>query len=86
MKNIYVYNDNFPDLFFSGEIQKIVYPITNNCNGCMYGSYPEITITARNLTAFIERLKYFSYQPPKIKKFKFEELQSIAKEILNEQN
>jgi MoaA/NifB/PqqE/SkfB family radical SAM enzyme len=86
LKNIYVYNDNFPDLFFSGEIQKIVYPITNNCNGCMYGSYPEITITARNLTAFIERLKYFSYQPPKIKKFKFEELQSIAKEILNEQN
>jgi MoaA/NifB/PqqE/SkfB family radical SAM enzyme len=86
LKNIYVYNDNFPDLFFSGEIQKIVYPITNNCNGCMYGSYPEITITARNLTAFIERLKYFNYQPPKIKKFKFEELQSIAKEILNEQN
>ena len=86
LKNIYVYNDNFPNLFFSGEIQKIVYPITNNCNGCMYGSYPEITITARNLTAFIERLKYFNYQPPKIKRLKFEELQNIAKEILNEQN
>lgn len=86
LKNIYVYNDNFPDLFFSGEIQKIVYPITNNCNGCMYGSYPEITITARNLTAFIERLKYFNYQPPRIKRLKFEELQNIAKEILNEQN
>ena len=52
----------------------------------MYGSYPEITITARNLTAFIERLKYFNYQPPKIKRLKFEELQNIAKEILNEQN
>jgi MoaA/NifB/PqqE/SkfB family radical SAM enzyme len=86
LKNIYVYDDNFPNLFFSGEIQKIVYPITNNCNGCMYGSYPEITITARNLTAFIERLKYFNYQPPKIKRLKFEELQNIAKEILNEQN
>jgi len=86
LKNIYVYNDNFPDLFFSGEIQKIVYPITNNCNGCMYGSYPEITITARNLTAFIERLKYFNYQPPRIKRLKFEELQNIANEILNEQN
>ena len=86
LKNIYVYNDNFPDLFFSGEIQKIVYPVTNNCNGCMYGSYPEITITARNLTAFIERLKYFNYQPPRIKRLKFEELQNIAKEILNEQN
>ncbi len=86
LKNIHVYDDNFPNLFFSGEIQKIVYPITNNCNGCMYGSYPEITITARNLTAFIERLKYFNYQPPKIKRLKFEELQNIAKEILNEQN
>lgn len=86
LKNIHVYDDNFPNLFFSGEIQKIVYPITNNCNGCMYGSYPEITITARNFTAFIERLKYFNYQPPKIKKLKFEELQNIAKEILNEQN
>ena len=86
LKNIYVYDDNFPNLFFSGEIQKIVYPITNNCNGCMYGSYPEITITARNLTAFIERLKYFNYQPPTIKRLKFEELQNIAKEILNEQN
>ena len=86
LKNIYVYDDNFPNFFFSGEIQKIVYPITNNCNGCMYGSYPEITITARNLTAFIERLKYFNYQPPKIKRLKFEELQNIAKEILNEQN
>ncbi len=86
LKNIYIYDDNFPNLFFSGEIQKIVYPITNNCNGCMYGSYPEITITARNLTAFIERLKYFNYQPPKIKRLKFEELQNIAKEILNEQN
>lgn len=86
LKNIYVYNDNFPDLFFSGEIQKIVYPVTNNCNGCMYGSYPEITITARNLTVFIERLKYFNFQPPRIKRLKFEELQNIAKEILNEQN
>ena len=34
----------------------------------MYGSYPEVTITARYLSAFIERLKYFSLKTPKLKK------------------
>ena len=38
-------------MYFSGKIQEIVYPITKNCSGCMYGSYPEITITARYVQA-----------------------------------
>ena len=37
----------------------------------MYGSYPEVTITARYLSAFIERLKYFSLKTPKLKNTKF---------------
>tara|TARA_B110000977_G_scaffold29967_1_gene39130 strand:+ start:2729 stop:3880 length:1152 start_codon:yes stop_codon:yes gene_type:complete len=85
-KNIYLYEDNFPDLYFSGKIQEIVYPITKICGGCMYGSYPEITITARYMKSFFERVKYFNIKPPKIKKLKNEELQEIANEILNEQS
>lgn len=85
-KNVYIYEDNFPDLYFSGKIQEIVYPITKICGGCMYGSYPEITITARYMKSFFERLKYFNIKPPKIKRLKNEELQSIANEILNEQS
>ena len=85
-KNIFIYDKNFPEMYFSGKIQEIVYPITKNCNGCMYGSYPEITITARYLQAFIERIKYFNFKPPKIKKLSSEELQSIAVDILNEQD
>ena len=85
-KNIFVYGDDFPDLYHSGKIQEIVYPITKSCNGCMYGSYPEITITARYVKAFFERIKYFNYKPPKIKKLSNEELQSIAIETLNEQD
>ena len=85
-KNIFVYGDDFPDLYHSGKIQEIVYPITKSCNGCMYGSYPEITITARYVKAFFERIKYFNYKPPKIKKLSNEQLQSIALETLNEQD
>jgi MoaA/NifB/PqqE/SkfB family radical SAM enzyme len=85
-KNIFVYRDDFPDLYHSGKIQEIVYPITKSCNGCMYGSYPEITITARYVKAFFERIKYFNYKPPKIKKLSNEQLQSIALETLNEQD
>ena len=85
-KNVFIYNKDFPELYFSGKIQEIVYPITKNCNGCMYGSYPEITITARYIKAFIERIKYFNFKPPKIKKFNSEQLQNIASRILNEQD
>ena len=85
-KDIFIYDKNFPELYFSGKIQEIVYPITKVCGGCMYGSYPEITITARYLKAFIERVKYFNFKPPKIKKYSSEQLQAIASEILNEQD
>lgn len=85
-ENIFVYGDDFPDLYHSGKIQEIVFPITKSCNGCMYGSYPEITITARYVKAFFERIKYFNYKPPKIKKLSNEQLQLIALETLNEQD
>ena len=52
----------------------------------MYGSYPEVTITARYFSAFIERLKYFSLKTPKLKKVNADYLQNLASEILNEQN
>ena len=52
----------------------------------MYGSYPEVTITARYLSAFTERLKYFSFKTPKLKKVSTKYLQNLASEILNEQN
>ncbi len=86
LKDVYVYSKDFPKLYQSGEIENIVSPITKGCDGCMYGSYPEISITARYLTPFLQRLKYFNYSPPKIKKLTTEELQKIATDILNEQS
>jgi MoaA/NifB/PqqE/SkfB family radical SAM enzyme len=85
-EDVYVYSKDFPKLYQSGEIEKIVSPITKGCDGCMYGSYPEISITARYLMPLIQRLKYFNYSPPKIKKLSTNELEEIAAGILNEQN
>ena len=60
--------------------------MTKICDGCMYGSYPEVTITARYLSALTERVKYFSVKTPKLKKVSSKYLQELALEILNEQN
>ena len=81
----YIYEDDFPEKFNKKVIHDDIYKVTNGCEGCMYGSYPEVTITARYLSAFLERLKYFNFKTPKLKKFSANELREIASNILNEQ-
>ena len=83
-KRYYIYDKNFPEKYKQKEIHQDVYKITKKCNGCMYGSYPEVTITARYFSAFVERLKYFNLGTPKLQKFSTNELQNLATEILNE--
>jgi hypothetical protein len=34
--------------------------VAKNCSGCLYGSYPEISISARFLLATLERAKLFT--------------------------
>ena len=81
----YVYNDDFVERFNNKKIHEDVYKVTNGCIGCMYGSYPEVTITARYMSAFIERARYFNIKTPKLKKYSKAQLQDIANDILNEQ-
>ena len=85
-KRYYIYDKDFPKKYQQREVQEDVFKITKKCNGCLYGSYPEVTITARYLSAFIERMKYFSLKTPKLKKVDYNYLQNLASEILNEQS
>ena len=85
-KRFYIYDKDFPEKFNNKEVHNEIYKVTNVCKGCMYGSYPEVTITARYFEAFVERLKYFSFKTPKLEKFTALNLQNLATEILNEQN
>jgi len=75
------YHEDFPKLFFSGTIHESVYKFTKNCSGCMYGSYPEITVTARYLNTFFKRLVYFNAPKKPLSKLSSEEMKKVAKEI-----
>jgi len=76
------YADDFPALYRSGAIHRAAYEYTRACAGCMYGSYPEITITARFLKPFLTRLRFFgSETEQRLRKASAEELLALAGEI-----
>lgn len=47
---------NFFNLYNCGIVQRAALPIVQNCNGCHYGSYPEVTLSVRDRKAFWQRL------------------------------
>lgn len=55
----FVFDDNFKQMYNSRAIEnrEDVQQIVKNCSGCHYGSYPEVTISVRDLKAFIERTR-----------------------------
>lgn len=58
-RSVHTYDSNFPQVYKDRLFRKDVYAITSACYGCMYGSYPEMTISMRFLPAKIQRLKVF---------------------------
>ena len=84
-EKFYVYDDDFPEKYFNKTVHAEVVKKTSVCDGCMYGSYPEVTITARNFTALLERAMYFNLSTPKMSKLNKNELISIAENIIHEQ-
>ena len=63
--SIFTYSDDFVKQYkkktFGNEVRKV----TGSCIGCMFGSFPEITISMRFLAAQIQRTKIFFTSPPK---------------------
>jgi len=64
---IFTYSDDFVIQYRKREFRKEVQKITGKCNGCMFGSFPEITISLRYLDAQIQRVRLFYTSPPKKK-------------------
>ena len=60
-----IYSDEFKKNFKSLNFKEEVDTITKNCEGCMYGSYPEISISMRFMKAKIQRIGNFFTSPPK---------------------
>ena len=56
--------------------------LTRSCDGCMYGSYPEITVTARFLKPLLRRFLFFNTETHQmLKKHSEEEIREIARDV-----
>ncbi|MCR4373906.1 MAG: hypothetical protein NUW22_03580, partial [Acidobacteria bacterium] len=54
-----VYDPSFPEVYRSTSFRTRAIDVAAACPGCMFGSYPEITITARSWVAMAERARVF---------------------------
>ncbi|HUR60214.1 MAG TPA: radical SAM protein [Opitutaceae bacterium] len=75
-------DSKFPEIYWAKEFRRDVHAVTSACSGCMYGSYPEMTIAMRYLAAKIERMKLFVAAPP-VKKWpvSYEQMLAAAERI-----
>jgi hypothetical protein len=54
-----VWHEDFPKQFRDGTLEKSATYFTRRCSGCMYGSYPEISISYHYPLTMLERLGVF---------------------------
>lgn len=80
-KSFPIHSKSFVEDYFSGKVESEVRKYTVDCSGCLYGSYPEITITARWLRATYERFVSFNVKLPELKKYTTNEMIEITQEI-----
>ena len=81
--NYPTYNRKFPDIYKNINWRNEVNNVVRKCDGCMYGSYPEITISFRYFMASIQRIGNFITKPPTKTKWplEYDELLHIARDI-----
>ena len=58
------YAPDFPRVYREREFRASVHDVVAPCEGCMYGSYPEMTISMRYLAAKLQRVRTFLTAPP----------------------
>ncbi len=81
-EDILVSSENFVDQYKKGLFRKGIQEKSKACSGCLYGSYPEITISARFAKAALERTKLFLAESrAEIKNLSPEELTKLAKRV-----
>ena len=67
------------------EFRKEVLKVTKACSGCMYGSYPEISISMRFMMAKLQRIRNFIIDKPyRNWPVSYEDMLEAAKEIERE--
>lgn len=75
------YHPDFPDWYWKRLVHREVEPLVSECAGCMYGSYPEMTISARFMKPMLRRAIFFNRDCRRLKRLGLEEILRIAAEI-----
>lgn len=81
-KRVSCLDPKFPDVYWESTFREKVRKVTGACPGCMYGSYPEMSIAMRYLRAKFERLRLFITAPP-VKRWPvtYEQMLAVAERI-----
>lgn len=80
------YDSSFPKIYKDKVWREEVAAVTRACGGCMYGSYPEMTISMRFMAAKMQRIGTFLTSPPaKNWPLSYEQLLGLAEKIRGEQ-
>jgi len=80
-KRISLSDPDFPKIYKSKSLNNNVLDITKACNGCHYGSYPEVTISVRSPMTFAKRTFLTLYQRNKIIPKTYEEMLELIYSI-----
>ena len=84
LSNIPTYSKEFPAIYRSRTFRKETYDVVSRCSGCMFGSYPEMTISMRFLAATLDRIKLFVTSSPEKKwPISYERMLEVAEKIRN---
>jgi MoaA/NifB/PqqE/SkfB family radical SAM enzyme len=84
-KSYPAYAPDFPETYKSKVWREEVAQVTRPCSGCMYGSYPEMTIAMRFMAAKLQRIGTFLTSPPaKNWPLTYEQMLEIAEKVRNE--
>lgn len=84
-ESVPVYDPAFPEIYRDREFRGRVEDIARRCPGCMFGSFPEITITARYWRAMTQRARVFLAGPPQRRwPMEVEEVEAFAKTVREE--
>ena len=81
-RSVPTYSSDFPDVYRNSQFRADVLEKTGPCTGCMYGSYPEMTISMRFTAAKFQRVLTFFAPPPKNQwPLSYEEILKTAERI-----
>ena len=81
-----VFDERFPEWYRSKILRSQARAVTTHCSGCMYGSFPEVTVTARHFIPMLRRARLFltGSANRRLNRISAEDMMSLARDIAAE--